>query len=208
MTLQSDFGFYGILTNPIVGYEELAAIMVEHKVRFIQLRIKEKPTEEVLAIARALRSIITGDSLFIVNDDPTIAVEARADGVHLGQDDMPYEEARAIVGPNAVIGLSSHNPEETRAACALSPDYIGVGPVFPTPTKKTPDPAIGIGGMKKMLELATVPAVVLGSIDHSNIEEILAGGAKNISAVRCINQSRDPASDLEQMQRAIEKHNA
>ncbi|MCP4605020.1 MAG: thiamine phosphate synthase [Proteobacteria bacterium] len=205
--LSYDFGFYGILTDPLVGYERLAAEMVERRVRFIQLRIKDRPRQEVLSIARSLRSIIAREqeSFFIVNDDPRTAAEVGADGVHLGQDDMSFREARAIVGPNAIIGLSTHNPEQTLAACKLNPDYIGVGPVFATPTKKQPDPVIGLDGMKEMLALATVPAVVLGGIDHSNVARVLEGGAKNISAVRCINKSEKPADELDRMIQTIRK---
>ncbi len=201
-----DFGFYGILTDPLVGYEACAAKMVERSVRFVQLRMKDKPRQEVLDVAKSLRRIITGPSLFIVNDDPLIAREVHADGVHLGQDDMPFDEARDILGPDAIIGLSTHNPMQTRLACAKNPDYIGVGPVYATPTKKNPDPVIGIDGMKAMLEVATVPAVVLGGLDHGNVGEVLSAGARNLSAVRCITQSTDPGLALDNMIRAIRGH--
>jgi thiamine-phosphate pyrophosphorylase len=204
MKFPKEFGFYGILTDPVVGYERLAAIMVERRVRFIQLRIKNRPADEILDIATSLRSIIPATSLFIINDHPDIAKEVGADGVHLGQDDVSLGKAREILGPNAIIGLSTHNPDQTRAACALSPDYIGVGPVFPTPTKAVPDPCIGLDGLEKMLRLATVPAVAIGGIDHSNVFSVLEAGAKNLCAVRCINRSTEPAQDLDRMIRAIE----
>lgn len=201
-------GLYGILTEPAVGYRALASIMVECGVEVIQLRIKDAPRSQVLEQAQALREIIPPEVLFIVNDDPEVAREARADGVHLGQGDMPFVEARAIVGPGAVIGLSTHNPDQTRAACALGPDYIGVGPVFATPTKRVPDPVIGIDGMRRMLELASVPTVVLGGLDHDNLDQVLAAGARNVCAVRCINRSSDPAAEIRRMQRAIEARRA
>jgi thiamine-phosphate pyrophosphorylase len=203
-----DPGFYGILTDPVVGYDRLAAVMVECGVRVIQLRMKEVASAQVLEQARALRRIIPDGVLFIVNDDPGIAREAGADGVHLGQDDMSLEVAREIVGPDAVIGLSTHNPEQTRAACALGPSYIGVGPVFATPTKKKSDPVIGLDGMRRMLAAATVPAIVLGGIDHDNVGRVLDAGARNVCAVRCVNRSTDPAADLGRMQRAIEARHA
>ncbi|MDJ0761742.1 MAG: thiamine phosphate synthase [Myxococcota bacterium] len=189
-------GFYGILTNPAVGYEPLAALMVAHGVRVIQLRMKEVPRQEIIAVAKALRPIITGDALFIVNDDPETAAAVGADGVHIGQDDMPYEDARAIVGPDAIVGISTHTPAQTTAACALNPDYIGIGPVYATPTKKNPDPPIGIDGMQAMLSLATVPSVVLGSIDDKTAPEVLKAGAENICCVRYINQSPHPENAL------------
>lgn len=204
----SDPGLYGILTEPLVGYEALAAIMVECGVGVIQLRMKDVPRSQVLERARALREIIPPGVLFIVNDHPEVAQEVRADGVHLGQDDMPFGEARTILGPEAVIGLSTHNPDQTRAACALGPDYIGVGPVFATPTKRIPDPAIGIDGLRQMLESATVPAVVLGGLDHDNLDQVLEAGARNVCAVRCINRSSDPAAEISRITRAIEARRA
>lgn len=194
-----DFGFYGILTRPRVGYETLAAIMVDLGVRYIQLRMKGAPREGVLEMARRIRTIVHEPSYFIVNDDPEIARAAGADGVHLGQDDMPISEARRIVGEHAIIGLSTHTPQQTRDACDLGPDYIGVGPVFPTPTKQIPDPVIGLNGMKAMLALATVPAVAIGGIDLDNLSDVLHAGARNVCAVRCINNAENPAGVLRQM---------
>ena len=196
---ENDFGLYGILTNPKVGYEQLAEIMVEKGIRFIQLRMKDTEPPVVEKVALAVRRIVPRGIAFIVNDDPRIAAHVGADGVHLGQSDMSMDEARAIVGPDAIIGLSTHNPAQTAQACALHPDYIGVGPVYATPTKKNPDPVIGIDGMRAMLEIATVPAVVLGGIDHGNLPEVLKGGGRNICAVRCINGSSDPGTEIDRM---------
>jgi thiamine-phosphate pyrophosphorylase len=203
MEFPREIGLYGILTNPLVGYERLAAVMVEKGLRVIQLRIKDAPAAEVERTARAVRAVVPAGVVFIVNDDPRIARDVGADGVHLGQDDTPIGEARAILGPEAILGLSTHDPDQTRAACALGPAYIGVGPVWPTPTKKHPDPVIGLDGMVAMLALATVPAVALGGIDHSNVREVLAAGARNVCAVRCVNRSADPGAEIDRLQRAI-----
>jgi thiamine-phosphate pyrophosphorylase len=201
------FGFYAILTDPVVGYERLTEIVVEHGVAFVQLRMKDRPAEEVLATARAMRAITAGSTTrFIVNDYPEIAAMVGADGVHLGQDDLSYREARAIVGPAALIGLSTHNPSQTRAACAAGPDYIGVGPVFPTPTKKVADPAIGIPGMQAMLAAASVPAVVLGGITVENLPQVLAAGARNFAMVRPLNQSREPQDVLKAILEVCARH--
>ena len=203
--IQSHIGLYGILTNPLVGYEKLAAIMVEKGVSIIQLRMKETPRTLIKDTATLLRKIIPKGTLFIVNDDPIIAKDVGADGVHLGQNDMPYAEARTIMGPNAVIGLSTHNPAQTRAACLLGPSYIGVGPVFKTPTKKNPDPVIGLDGMRAMLDVATVLAVSLGGIDHDNVKSVLKAGAQNICAVRCINRAENPGAEIDKLLAVISK---
>jgi len=194
------FGFYAILTNPVVGYERLAAICADHAIAFIQLRMKDASARDVERIGRAVKKCIDGSaSRFIINDYPEVARDIGADGVHLGQNDMPYAQARAIVGPGAIVGLSTHSPDQTAAACSLQPDYIGIGPVFPTPTKKIPDPPIGIDGMKRMLATASVPAVVLGAITLEALPEILKNGARNFAMVRPINQSDEPEKVLNQI---------
>jgi thiamine-phosphate pyrophosphorylase len=200
MKIPSAFGLYAILTNPVVGYGRLAGILVKHNVPFLQLRMKGAFRNDVWRTARALRTITAGSNTkFIINDDPKLAADIGADGVHLGQSDMGYAEARAIAGEKAIIGLSTHNGDQVRAACALNPDYIGVGPVFPTPTKKIPDPAIGISGMREMVGLATVPAVAIGGINKENLEEVVKAGARNFSMVRPLNETKDPESVLKQI---------
>ena len=200
--MRTNFGFYGILTHPERGYEALADIMVQHRVRYIQLRMKETPDDVVVDMARRLRAVIGGESLLIINDRPDIALEVGADGVHIGQDDTPYAQVRRMMGPDRVVGLSTHNLAQTRAACALDPrpDYIGVGPVFATPTKKNPDPVIGLDGMKAMVQEATVPAVAIGGIDLENLDVVLAHGAENLCAVRCVNRADDPGAVIRRFQ--------
>ena len=203
--INDGFGFYGILTDPFLGYEKVTEVMIEAGIKIIQLRMKNEDASAVLEMAEKLRKIIPSDVIFIINDDPVIARDSGADGVHLGQGDMSFKEARSIVGSNAIIGLSTHNPAQTESACLLNPDYIGVGPVFLTPTKKNPDPVIGLDGMAAMLKKSTVPAVCLGGIDHDNVTSVLKAGAKNICAVRCINGSEDPGKELKQMNETIRR---
>jgi thiamine-phosphate pyrophosphorylase len=173
--------------------------MVDEGIAFVQLRMKDRPDEEIYKTADLMRKITySTDTRFIINDRPDIAKKVGADGCHVGQDDMSYQEARVIVGPSQYIGISTHSPEQTLAACAFKPDYIGIGPVFPTPTKKNADPAIGIDGAKKMLVSATVPAVVLGSITLENLPDLLWAGVRNFSMVRPIMQAEDPASVIQE----------
>jgi len=189
-----NFGFYAILTNPLRGYEYTANVCVELQVPFIQLRIKEISEYKILLLAEKLRQITEKtSSLFIINDYPVVAKDSGADGVHLGQDDMQIEQAREIVGSDAIIGLSTHNPQQTEDACKKQPDYIGIGPVYATPTKKIPDPVIGLDGMKEMLDIATVPAVCIGGISLERLSELLQAGARNFCLVREVCDSKDPA---------------
>jgi thiamine-phosphate pyrophosphorylase len=203
-----DFGFYGILSEPRAGYPRLTELMVERGVRIIQLRMKHADRAEILEVGRILRTIIPSDNLFIVNDDPAVARDVGADGVHLGQHDAPYDQTRELLGPDAVIGLSTHNPEETARACSIGADYIGVGPVFTTTTKADPDPVIGLDGLTKLLSLATVPAVAIGGISPSNAAAVLAAGARILTAVGCVNQSDRPAEVLDRLLELIQQARA
>lgn len=194
------FGFYGILSGPLIGYVELTKIFIEHRVPFIQLRMKKSPLDEVREMATRLVKLTRGTgSRFILNDEPVLAKEVGADGVHLGQTNMPYLEARALLGRDAIIGLSTHNVEQVKIANNLSPDYIGMGPVYPTPTKEKPDPDIGTAGLKQMMAVNQLPYVAIGGIDLGNIADVKATGAASICVVRLVNDVADPSKVLEQI---------
>jgi thiamine-phosphate pyrophosphorylase len=128
-------------------------------------------------------------ALFVVNDDPQLAVEVEADGVHVGQDDMAVAAARVIVGPERLVGLSTHSPAQIDAAEAV--DYIGVGPVYATPTKPGYRP-VGLGLVRYAAVRARVPFFAIGGIDTSNASEVFAAGARGISVVRAIGDAEDP----------------
>lgn len=202
MPVKAHFGFYAILTAPLRGYEYCTKVLVDAEVPFVQLRMKDVSPGDILPTAQLMRRItLDSNTKFIVNDYPELARDCGADGVHIGQDDMPIHVVRRIVGPDAIIGLSTHSPDQTKAACALGPDYIGIGPVFPTPTKRNPDPVIGIDGMRRMLAAATVPAVVIGGIDLSNVQQVLDAGAKNFCMVRQFTQSEEPEKTVAEILR-------
>ena len=194
------FGFYAILTSPVRGYEYVTHVCVEHEIAFVQLRMKESPEFQVLRVAEKLRYITENtNTRFIINDYAFVAKDCSADGVHIGQDDMPIDQVKAIVGPDAIIGLSTHNPKQTEEACKKQPDYIGIGPVYPTPTKKNPDPVIGLDGMKQMLEKTTVPAVCIGGITLENLPDVLKAGAKNFCLVRPVCEAENPGAVIKKI---------
>jgi thiamine-phosphate pyrophosphorylase len=202
MPFAATFGFYAILTDPLRGYEYCTEVLVNAEIPFVQLRIKDRPESEILPIAKKMRSITQGTGTkLIINDFPEVARACEADGVHIGQGDMSISDVRRVVGPDTIIGLSTHSPDQTIAACTLQPDYIGIGPVFPTPTKKKHDPVIGIEGMKAMLAVATVPAVVIGGIDLTNINEVLDAGAVNFCMVRQFTRSAEPEKTVAEIMR-------
>jgi thiamine-phosphate pyrophosphorylase len=161
-------------------------------VDIVQLREKELADGELLARARRVRQLTRkAGALFIVNDRPDIARLCEADGVHLGQDDMPIQEARRIVGAEPLIGVSTHSLELVRRAVMAGANYIGVGPVFPSPTKQFAH-FPGLEFVRTAFEETTLPAFALGGINHENVTEVLAAGAKRIAVSSAICAANDP----------------
>ena len=182
-----DFGFYLVITNPVVGYARCAEAAVRAGVKIVQLRMKHAAREDILREAREMRRVTRGtDTLFIVNDDPALAAEAEADGVHVGQDDMSPSEVRAKFPQLKVVGLSTHNLDQVRASWAQPIDYIGVGPVYATPTKDIPDPTLGPEMAGRMIAAARVPAVAIGGINAETLPPVFAAGARNFAVVRAV----------------------
>lgn len=196
-----DFGLYLVMTDPLVGYARCAEAAVRAGVKMLQLRMKRNPREEIVAVAKTVRSITAGsETRFIVNDDPAIAEECGADGVHLGQDDMSLTEARRLFPSLSLFGLSTHSPAQALAAKALEPDYIGVGPVYATPTKEIPDPVLGNVTAGRMIASVPFPAVAIGGIDFTTLSAVLAAGAKNFAVVRAVCSASDPYSTIKRLQ--------
>ena len=197
----TDFGCYLVITNPVVGYAKCAEAAVRAGVKIIQLRMKHAARDAILREAREMRRVTAGtETLFIVNDDPSIAAEAEADGVHVGQDDMSPAEVRARFPGLRIVGLSTHNPAQVAASRAQPIDYIGVGPVYATPTKDIPDPTLGLETMRAMIAAAAHPAVAIGGIDATRLADVLAAGARNWAVVRAVCQSPDPYAAIRNLQ--------
>ena len=193
----TDFGFYLVITNPAVGYAKCAEAAVRAGVGIIQLRMKHAGRDEIVREAREMRSATAGTgTLFIVNDDPSIAAEVGADGVHVGQGDMAPGEVRSRYPELRIVGLSTHNLDQVHASVTQPIDYIGVGPVYATPTKDIPDPTLGLDTMGRMVAAAAHPAVAIGGIDAERLPDVLAAGARNFAVVRAVCQSPDPYSAI------------
>lgn len=158
----------------------------------VQLRNKSGDKEQILQQAKALRTLTRSYHVpFIVNDDPYIAKLAEADGVHLGQEDMPINQARNLLGSDAIIGISTHSLQQALAAEQAGADYIGVGPVFATPTKPG-RPAVSTLLVEEAASSIRIPFVAIGGITLDNAEEVLAAGAVRLCAVRAITDSAEP----------------
>lgn len=187
-----NFGLYLIITKSELSYQEIAQIAVKNNIRYLQLREKDLSDRELIAISREIMKITSGTKTkFIINDRADIAKIVDADGVHLGQDDLTLVEAKSILGEGKIYGLSTHSLEEAEEAIAQNPTYIGFGPVFPTPTKAKPDPAVGLDNIQEVVSTSPVPVVVLGGIDETNLQQVINAGAKNVCLVRYLMNCTD-----------------
>jgi thiamine-phosphate pyrophosphorylase len=170
-------------------------------VDMVELREKDLDQRMIERSAATFRRLCDNYSaLFIVNDDPDLAVSVRADGLHLGQDDMPVAEARVRLGPDAVIGLSTHSEEQI--AATKGADYISVGPIWETPTKAG-RPAVGLDLIRRAAESAALPFFAIGGIDPSNAVEVVRAGATRLCVVRAIRDAEDPAAAAASLRRAF-----
>ena len=196
------FGLYLILTDPVVGYEKAAEAAVSEGVRHLQLRMKQADHASYLSTAKALQRITHGSNTrLIINDNLQIAIEADADGIHLGQDDQSIAAARNTWDKDdKIYGLSTHSMDQAIQALELQPTYIGIGPVFPTPTKSDTAPAIGITEAGRIAAKIPVTSVVIGGVDEQNLPDLLKAGAKNYCVVRAVNSSHDPAAAIRRLQ--------
>ncbi len=158
----------------------------------IELRDREHPRRVIERSGHTFRRLAnTYSALFMVNDDPHLALELRADGVHVGQDDIDPEEARRIMGPDAIIGLSTHSREQIEAAATKPIDYVSVGPIWETPTKEG-RPATGLELIRDAAEIVAKPWFAIGGIDVGNVDEVVGAGASRICVVRAIRDAADP----------------
>ncbi len=182
-------------------------------VDIVQLRMKERPEAEIVAVGRRFaRACAAHDALFILNDRPDLVAAAGADGVHVGQDDTPVPQARAIVGPDRLVGLSTHSPAQIDAAARGGDDdgvrgrhvnYIGVGPVHATPTKPG-RPAVGLELVRYAAGHATVPFFAIGGIDPGNLAGVRAAGAGRVAVVRALTEAADPERAARELRTQLE----
>ena len=175
----------------------------------IQLREKApRCAEEIVSLAEPFRRAADRHgALFVLNDRPDLVDACGADGVHVGQDDMPVAEARAEAGAHALVGLSTHSPEQVRAAVHAEgpnrPDQISVGPVWATPTKEG-RPATGLGLVELAAREAALPWFAIGGIAPGNVAQVAAAGAQRVVVVRAIRDAEDPEAGARSLREALE----
>ncbi|HWQ35622.1 MAG TPA: thiamine phosphate synthase [Blastocatellia bacterium] len=169
------------------SHEEIVTRLLAGGARLIQLRDKEASARELLESARAcLRLTRAAGATLIINDRVDVALAADADGVHLGQDDLKVEEARKLLGPDKIIGLSTHSIEQFRSGLETSANYLAVGPVYQTTTKENPDPAVGLELLREARALTTRPIVAIGGITPERAPEVIAAGADSVAVISAL----------------------
>lgn len=184
--------------------EDVVMQAVQGGATCIQLREKHLPTRAFIEQALRLKALLapTGVPL-IINDRVDIALAAEADGVHVGQEDMPVPMARQLLGPRAIIGLSVENWEHVEKAQALDVDYLGVSPLFDTPTKTDTKGAWGLEGLARIRAFSRHPLVAIGGLNAENIAQVVMIGANGIAVVSAICSAREPRQIAEDLTRRI-----
>ncbi|NLZ44285.1 MAG: thiamine phosphate synthase [Clostridia bacterium] len=205
-----EYSFYGITAEEYSlgrSNPEIVAEMLAAGIRIIQYREKEKNLREKYAEAKILRRMTReSGALFLVNDHVDLALLVEADGVHIGQDDLPLPEVRKLLGPGKIIGVSTHSPEQARRAVAEGADYIGVGPLFATATKKDVCPPVGLGYLDFAVKEILIPLVAIGGIKEYNLEEVCRHGARCVAMVTEITGSENIREKIGRLRALTKKY--
>jgi thiamine-phosphate pyrophosphorylase len=180
---------YAITDTQLSNYPpaEIVSLLLAGGARLIQLREKEASAKELLDAARACLPLTrAAGAKLIINDRVDVALTADADGVHLGQDDLTVEEAREILGPDKLIGLSTHSLEQLQQALQTSADYLAVGPVYATTSKENPDPVVGLELVTVAKALCDRPLVAIGGITVERAPAVVAAGADSVAVISAL----------------------
>ena len=196
MKIPFDLSLYLVTDRPLSGGRDMAWIVREAAaggVTMVQLREKECSTAEFVALARELKAALTPlDIPLIINDRIDVALAVDADGVHIGQSDMPYETARALLGKEKIIGLSVETMDEVLAANELDVDYIGISPVYATPTKTDTLTPFGLEGIEQVMQQSRHRCVAIGGMNRNTIGEVIARGVEGVAVVSAIVAAESP----------------
>ncbi|HSQ51022.1 MAG TPA: thiamine phosphate synthase [Nitrospiraceae bacterium] len=171
---------------------EVLTVAAEAGATLFQYRNKTASMKDAYGEALALRQAAAkAGVLFIVNDRCDLALAVDADGVHLGQGDLPLDLARKVMGPEKLIGISTHNPDQVREATAGQPDYLGFGPIFTPGSKQDHDPVVGLEGLRAMRALTSLPVFAIGGIHVDQVREVLRAGANGVAVISAILKAQD-----------------
>jgi thiamine-phosphate pyrophosphorylase len=185
-------GFYAVLDRDDPAFAER---LLEAGARVVQVRMKDASARELARAAERAIAAVKGRAIVVVNDRLDVALAVGADAVHLGQDDLPLEDARRIAAGRLLIGVSTHDEAQVRAAALGGADYLGFGPVYATGTKANPDPVQGTLGLSRAVAAAGgVPIVAIGGITVARAAEVAAAGAAAACAIAAVNGAEDPVA--------------
>jgi len=171
----------------------LVASLAEAGVEILQYRNKQDSEDEILRDSEVMRAAAPASLKLILNDYPHLAALAGFGGVHIGQGDISPAEARALLGPDATIGLSTHNEAQLCAADLEPVDYIAIGPVYTTSSKANPDPLVGVDGVRLARSLTAKPVIAIGGITVANVAAVWAAGADSVAVISAIFAAANPA---------------
>jgi len=192
---------YPVITPSLCIYNPIELVkQIAGYVDIIQLRMKEESDAEKVLLARAFRKQFKG--ILIIDDRADIAILSDADGVHIGQKDLSVKDIKRL-NKNLLVGISTHNPVEIERAVSSGADYINVGPIFPTQTKKTAYKPLGIDYLSYVYKKITIPFSVMGGIKPDNIEQVVASGARICAVVTAITQATDPVKTVKLLNKKI-----
>lgn len=196
---------YCIVTEqkPDMSVEDMVSQACDGGAQVVQFRYKNIVTEDVVRQAKNLKNICKKkDVIFIINDYPELARDADADGVHIGQDDMPIDQVRHVIGPGKLIGLSTHSYAQAMKGRLQGADYLGFGPIFSTPTKPEYN-ALGMNDISVVNKKVDVPIFVIGGINTDNVESVIMAGAERVAVLRSVFAADDIACAAAAMRELI-----
>ncbi len=203
-------GLYVItLADPARGRSHLdvARAALKGGADVLQLRGKEMEGGELFHLAVEMRELVGeggGNCLFLVNDRVDVALAAGAHGVHLGQEDLPAGVARDLIGPDRIMGVSAGTVEEAVRAWEEGADYLGVGPIFPTPTKPDAGEPIGLEGLRNIRKAVDLPLVAVGGINEENLEQVFGAGADGVAVISAVTAAADMLEVVQRLRRAVD----
>ncbi|MEW6455766.1 MAG: thiamine phosphate synthase [Acidobacteriota bacterium] len=207
--IKANFFLYLVTDNTIIGERDFFEVIkeaVEAGVTIVQLREINISDREFIAKANKLKEILSAKNIpLIINNRCDIASAVNAEGVHLGQNDLPIEYARKILGKRKIIGVSANNVEEAIEAQNKGADYIAAGPIFFTPTKVDIRTPIGLDGLEKMRRYVKAPLIAIGGINRENVREVIKRGVDGVAVVSAIMASSEPYKATKELLKIIEE---
>ena len=174
--------------------------------KIIQYREKNKSTRAMIEEAFEIKKLCSGRTIFLINDRVDVALAVDADGVHIGQDDMPFDTVRRLLGEEKIIGLTTHDLEESKAAEAMGADYIGLSPIYSTTTKTDVGEGQGPGLIRKVVPEMGIPVVAIGGITKENVKEVMQAGANAAVAISAVLCAADVGPEIAEFIRGIRKN--